>query len=266
MIDGLNAYPDTFLLRVGSRSHPLHHFIGDAHARDLGLHVTRGIGGLERHHPGQYVHLLVQPPGPNFVHEALESFHVEDGLGLNEVRSGLDLLGQAGHAVLEGVGEGVGRCPQVHLGALLDGISSPHLALVPHMAEDHELLNGIDVVDVPGLLLVPEGLVIAREAQHVLYAQGCRPQQVGLHGDAVAVPAGHLHHRFGALLKASDRGGHGGQPHDGRLVIGEVERLRASLKRPHLLPQTLGAGRPRRSYLGRYGEGAALQHPLEVAS
>ena len=64
-------------------------------------------------------------------------------------------------------------------------------------------------MDVLGVGVVAEALVIAGEADDVPDTQDGRAQDVGLHGEAVAVAAGHLHDRLEAVLLGLEARGDG---------------------------------------------------------
>jgi hypothetical protein len=136
--------------------------------------------------------LFRQPHIDGLFHEIPEPGHVVDALGLNEIGPGVDLVGQPVNPEFIWVGKWIGGRADEHLGRFVDILVVDEFALVAHLLHHGDELHGVDVVYVFGLGVVAELLVVAGEAEHVSYAQGVYPQDIGHHGQAVAVPAHHL--------------------------------------------------------------------------
>jgi hypothetical protein len=95
----------------------------------------------------------------------------------------------------------------------------PQRARGPHQAAGRQVEHRRRVGVVAPLGPVPG------HQQQVGHAQRPRREQVGLQRDPVAVPAGHLHHRFQAGGQRGHAAGQAGHPHLGALVVGDVGRV-----------------------------------------
>jgi hypothetical protein len=108
-------------------------------------------------------------------------------------------------------------------------------------------MGGVQIEDVLGLGMVPEGLMVAGEAQEVFDPQGGGPQHIALQADAVHVPGDHLHHRLHAHLQEEFAGCHGAEAHHRGLVVGDVYRVPVPLQKIGLVAEMLDVGPPRRA-------------------
>ena len=210
--------------------------------------------------------LVEQAPVPGLLHPFLVSGHVVDDLGLDEVRPGVDLLGQSGHAEGGWVAEWIGGGTQEYLGTALQLLANGIDTLVTHGLEHRELLKGVDVPHGLGLGVVAQGLVVAGEAQHVLDTHGGGTQDVRLDRDPVAVPGHHLHHGFEPLVEHQPGGADRAHAHDGGLVVGHIGGVHASLEQSRKLPHLLGVGTLRGTQLAGHREMAGLQDLLQVGA
>lgn len=67
--------------------------------------------------------------------------------------------------------------------------------------------------------------MVAGQAQHIIDAEGCRAENIGLQGNPVSVPHHHLEHWFQALQLQMDTGSQTAQPGDRGLIIGEIDGI-----------------------------------------
>ena len=112
--------------------------------------------------------------------------------------------------------------------------------------------------------MVAKGLVVSAQAQQVAHAQSEGSQQVALDGQPVAVPAGHLDDRLQAFLHHDCASGYAGHAYDGRLVVGDIDRLTIPLQHGGLFPDHIAIGILWRPKLGSDSEMAGPQHSLQV--
>ncbi len=157
-----------------------------------------------RRDAGEDLDLLVQADGAHLLHPLLELGDVEDALGLHEVGAGLDLLLEAQGAELERVAERVLGAADVELRRDRHLVAALELGLVAHVLVHLDQVDGVEVVHALGLGVVAEAHVVAGEAEDVLDAEHRGAEDVGLHGQAVTVAAGHLHDRLEAVLLGLD--------------------------------------------------------------
>ena len=145
-------------------------------------------------------------------------------------------------------------------------------AIVAQPFENGQQLDGVNVVDVlgAGVPLEPprgaEGLVVPSDTQAVPDAQGCRPQDVRLDGDAVSIPTGHLHYRLQPLAHDQRGGSDAGQADDRGLVIGDVVSIGQSLEQASLLEHLLAVSVHRGADLHGDRKVPLRQDPFQVAS
>jgi hypothetical protein len=101
---------------------------------------------------------------------------------------------------------------------------------IPHSLDRLDQLDRIQVEDIFGRGMVPEFLMVSGQAENVPDPQGIGPENIALHGDAVPVPADHLH--VGLQPHANQKGAHrdGRHAHDGRLVVGHIDGIHVSLQ------------------------------------
>jgi hypothetical protein len=90
-------------------------------------------------------------------------------------------------------------------------------------------------VNIFGINLIPEALMIPCQTEQVLNAQGGRTKDIALHGDAVSVPRNHLHYRLQPHPNEEGTCGNAGHPHNGRLIIRDVNGINVSLEQIGLL-------------------------------
>jgi hypothetical protein len=75
---------------------------------------------------------------------------------------------------------GLAAAPMNILGGSSISSSLRNLPFVAHLLDQGNELHGIDVVDILGLRVVAEILMVAREAEHIFYAQRVRPPKCRL--------------------------------------------------------------------------------------
>jgi hypothetical protein len=87
-------------------------------------------------------------------------------------------------------------------------------------------------------------------------------EQVGLEGDAVAIAAGQLQHRFDSLIQQAATDGQAAHAHHSAAAIGDIDRM-------HKAAQGAGHGQgggqiaaPGRHHLSSDGKAAGLQNLL----
>ena len=148
-------------------AHAVDDLVRNFHARHFFFHVPGHACGLERRHPGQDVHLLVEPAVPDQLHEPLELIQVVDALGLDEIHPRRRLLGQTDDPKFEGIGKGIGGRPDEHLRSPFDFIPAQDLVLIPHLLDRLDQLDGIQIKYVFGGRVVPEFLVVSGETEDV---------------------------------------------------------------------------------------------------
>jgi hypothetical protein len=178
----------------------------------------------------------------------------------------LTFLGQALDPPLVGFGKGVGGTADENFGGLVNVRSPQELGLVAHLFDRPDQLGGVDVEHALGLGVVAELLVIAGQAEQVANSQGRSTQDVGLHGQPVAVPADHLVVGLQAFFDGEQRGGPAGHSDHGGLVIGNIDGI-------HIADQGFGffanrrhVGSAGRSQLSGEGKMTGTQYFFQIAS
>jgi hypothetical protein len=73
--------------------------------------------------------------------------------------------------------------------------------------------------------MIPETLMIAREAEHISDTHGIGTEDITLDGEPVSVTTDHLEVGFDAFLNQNGGGRPTGHSYDSRLVIGDVDRI-----------------------------------------
>ncbi len=250
---------------LASAFHTLHDLVGHVQARHFVPHVAGHSGRLDGPYAGQDLHPLVQATVVHLFHPAGELGHVVYELRLDEVHTGVGLLGQAGRPEVEGSGEGVLGCADEEARLNGDLLAALELLLIPHPLDDLDELDRVNVENVLRPWVVAEALVVAGKAEQVAHAQGVGPQQVALDGDAVAIPTGHLDNRLQA--DGHQHGAHAdaGHAHHRRLVVGDVDGIGIAFQDACLLLYNFPIGALGRSQLRRDHELATLQYFLQVA-
>ena len=114
--------------------------------------------------------------------------------------------------------------------------------------------------------MVAEAHVVAGEAEDVPDAQDGGAEDVGLHGEAVPVAAGHLHDGLEAVLLGLMAGDHRADAHHGGLVVGDVDGVDVALEQVGLAGDDAAIGALRRSTLAGDGERARGEDLFEVAA
>ncbi|VBB44086.1 hypothetical protein TRIP_B330260 [uncultured Desulfatiglans sp.] len=266
-LDGLDADVEPFLglLLLRDAAHALDDLVGHIHARHPVLHVLGHAGRFHGGEARQDVDLFVKAPVPDTLHPFLELVEVVDALRLDELGAGGDLLGQARDTDLEGVGERVRRGPHEHAGRTLDLVAAEELAFVAHPAHGLDELHRVDVEDVLARRAVPEGLVVARQAEHIEDVEGGGPQDVALEGDPVAVPHDHLQDGLEAHELDVDAGCQAAQPRDRCLVVGDVDGVDMILDHLGLPGDRLGIAPARGAAFGCDGEMPGCQDLFQLA-
>jgi hypothetical protein len=104
-------------------------------------------------------------------------------------------------------------------------------------------LDGVDVVNaLGGHGMVPEPRMVAGQAEHGVDAVGVGTDDVGLHGQPVAVPGDHLQQGVEPHLTNDHAGGKTRHAHHCRLVVGHVDGVDVSPEVFGLLPHGLRIG------------------------
>ena len=114
--------------------------------------------------------------------------------------------------------------------------------------------------------MVAELLVVAGEAEHVADPVGIGAQDVGLHGQAVAVAADHLKVWFQTFLDQQQTGGPAGHADHGGLVVGDVDRVDVALQKRGLMSDLFGIASPGWSQLAGECEVAGFEDLFKVAA
>ena len=117
-----------------------------------------------------------------------------------------------------------------------------------------------------GLGVVAELLVVTGEAEHVANPVGIGAQDVGLHGQTVAVAADHLKIRFQTFLDQQQAGGPAGHADHGGLVVGDVDRVDVALQERGLVSDLFCIASPGRSQLAGECEVTGLEDLFKVAA
>ena len=122
----------------------------------------------------------------------VEQFRIEAELGLDEAGAGLDLQFEIGDALAIGRHEGIGGGAEEEIGRDVELAAGGEGRALDHVAGDAQQRDRVEVEHGLGLRLVALADIVAGQAQHVAHAERRHAEQVALHGDAVAVAAGHL--------------------------------------------------------------------------
>ncbi len=248
LVDDVHRDLDALFLLVLGALHPANDIVGDLQAGHEIFHVAGHAQRFRRRDAGQDVALFVQAEIADHLHEAGELLDIVDDLCLDEVGPALHLFGQAGGPELEGTGKGIGGATKEKAWFVaLDLLTALEATLVAHGPGHAEELDGVHVEHPLGPRMVAELLVIAGEAKQVLEPQGGGAEDIGLHADPVAVPAGHLDHRLHPFRHDDGTGGDARHANDGGLTVGDVDRVHLALENVRLLPDHAGIARFRRS-------------------
>ena len=205
------------LFLIGSQL--LDHIVGDMNAGHILVHKLCHAGGLGN--DDAQLHRLAELLG--LLHEGNELLGLEHGLGLEVLGTGHDLALHLGQLRVHGVGAGGHNGTLGELGRLThQGVAGQVHALF-QLAHGVQQRHGIQVEHGLGTGVVAHLGVVAGEAQDVVNAQHGGTQQLGLQGDAVAVPAGQLQNggQSGVLQGHTHR--QAAHTHDGGLVIGDID-------------------------------------------
>jgi hypothetical protein len=114
--------------------------------------------------------------------------------------------------------------------------------------------------------MVTELLMVAGQAEHVANAQCRGTENVGLHGQPVAVPADHLVVGFQALFDGNQRGGPTGHPHHGGLVVGNIDGIDHADQMLGLFPHRRHVGPTGRPQFSGEGKMTGTQNLFKIAS
>ncbi|OQB39441.1 MAG: hypothetical protein BWY06_01663 [Candidatus Latescibacteria bacterium ADurb.Bin168] len=107
--------------------------------------------------------------------------------------------------------------------------------------------------------------VIPRHCEHVPDAQCVRSDQIRLQRQPVAVPCGHLEHRFAPLLHQIRADSKAADLDRGRRVVGDVDRIRDLTKQLKFLANYRQIRHTRRNNFRRDGKFPIPQYPLKSA-
>src|SRR5208337_514210 len=138
--------------------------------------------------------------------------------------------------------------------------------------ENADELAGVDVINIfrarmaLELTSSAELLVVAGKAKTVLEAERRGAEEICLHGDAVPVPAGHLHDRLQTLLQCNGRSCDARYPNNGSLAVRDVRCVAKTLQLSGFLDDFMGIcahGRTKFSCDCRF---AAREYLFECAS
>ena len=198
LLDDLHADADALgplALARGLRE-PVHHRIGDMHARHAAAHELRRALGAQGAHAHQQVDLLMQSHIPRPAHERLENRHVVAVLGLNELGARLDLFRQTQVAKVLRRHKRVRSRAEEEVGRRRQLAAAQEDAAVTHNSGRAQKVQGVKIEDATRLRLIARAHVVARQAEDVAHAQRGRAQQIALNGDPVAVAATHLQDRL----------------------------------------------------------------------
>ena len=163
LLDHLDADPDSLRFRIRGPLHPLYQIVRKSHARNL-AHPSRHLDRLDGQHAGQEVRLFMQPLLPDLVHPGNESRQLVDRLGLDEVGTRPDLLGQGDHVEFQRISERVGHRADEERHVPRDRLAIFGPVLVPHRLEHLNQLDRVDVVGTRGSRMVAQALVVTGQA------------------------------------------------------------------------------------------------------
>ena len=111
--------------------------------------------------------LLVQALLPHHLHPFDESRQIEDRLGLNEIGTSPDFLGQCEQVELSRFGKWVGYRTNVERHIPLDRLTTEYFVLVPQLLHHHDQLYWVDVIDPCCGRVIALLLVITRQAENI---------------------------------------------------------------------------------------------------
>ncbi len=109
-------------------------------------------------------------------------------------------------------------------------------------------------MNVLGLNLIPETLVVPCQTEHVPNAQGRGTENITLHGDAIPVSRDHLHYRIQSHSHQQRTCRDTGHPDDCRLVVRNVDGIYVPLEQVGLLLNDAYVITLWRTQLRRYGK------------
>ncbi len=108
--------------------------------------------------------------------------------------------------------------------------------------------------------------MITSEAEQVADPERMGAEGVALHRDSVTIATHHLHDRLESLLDEDSTGRHRRHTHDGCLIVGHVDGVDGTSKKPCLLSNDFGVGTPGRTAFTGDDKLTLGQQPLECAS
>ncbi|OPZ70976.1 MAG: hypothetical protein BWY83_01376 [bacterium ADurb.Bin478] len=227
-VDDLHGDVDALHLRILGLLHSLHIPFIDADAGHL-LHVPHRLDRFERQHSGEDHGFFRQSPGHGLLQPAAEQFEIEHRLSLDKARAGLYFFIQSDQTHLQRLAAGIGRGADEKIRRFFHLMAGEEQALI-HMRHSGDELNGIEIEHAFGFGLIAKGRIVAGHAKQIVQAESGGAEQIALHGQAVAVTAGHLHDRFHPFVQQDFGRRDARQPGDGRLIVGDVDRIHQPLE------------------------------------
>src|ERR1019366_6219605 len=265
-MDGLDTDATAFAPLVGGGADARSDRLGHVHARHMFGHPAQGLGAPERAHADDDRRALMQAACADLAHEGFEQLQVKAELRLDELRAGVDLALQIGHALSIGWHERVRRGAEKQPRRQLQPPPRGVLAAVAHTAQDVQQVDGIEVEHRLGLGMVALAHVVASQAQHVSYAQGGSTENIALHRDTVAIAATHLAYRREVRGGKHRRGGHARHVAVGAGAVGDVDGIHQPGEEARALQQRRRVGRVGRCDLHRDNEASLPAGAFERAA
>src|SRR5829696_4420124 len=224
-------------------------YAGHLEVEELGL-----AGAAQRHKAEQDADSVVI----DAFEGVLQGFYLEDRLGPEGVRPGLDLAPEFADLLVQVLRRGVEGGSDQEPRRLSDGVAGEVFPVVHPTQDVHEAYR-VGIEDRGGLGVVPDLGRIARHGEDVLYAECRRPEQVGLQADDVPVPAREVGDDLDSGLVLHDPGRSDGvHPEPGPRPIRDVYGVHAPfLQPPRRLHHPLDSVAARQIHLHRHGEAGA---------
>ena len=153
---------------------------------------------------------------------------------------------QAAPASGLGIGSGAGKqirsaIGQYALHRVFTGVETIHQLQQPHRLQFIHRPG-------PGLVTGPQG--VTGETEQVADPKGMGAEQVSLQGQTVAVPAGHLQHRFQAVIKQQAADRQTAHAHHGTAAVGDIDGMNQAPQDRRRLKGAGGLTAARRRDLG----------------
>ena len=215
--------------------------------------------------PARMKTLSIRPSASTCCMKSAQQRQVIAVLGLNELRTGRDFLGQPLRPPCVRQAGGIFRRTQEHARRETDLAAALKVMVIAQGARDAEQRHAVQIEHRLGLRMIAGLHAVAGQAQDVADAHGGAAENVALNRDAVLVAAGDLHD--GRIADARQQRAHGETRHVAvrAAAVGGVDRIDIAVENPRAFVHFLRVGGIRRRKFGGDREAAGAQHAFEAS-